>query len=59
MKSLFEGFRIALGRAGEASFMTTDEVRRKLNLKRKPGGDVLGTGTGSGNAQQTTEPAGA
>lgn len=44
MKSLFEGFRIALGRAGEPGFMTTDEVRLKLNLKRTPGGDALAKG---------------
>ena len=44
MKSLFEGFRVALGRAGEPGFMTTDEVRLKLNLKRTTGGDTLATG---------------
>jgi HK97 family phage portal protein len=37
-KSLFESFRIALGRAGEKPFMTSDEVRQRLNLKRTPGG---------------------
>ena len=31
-KSLFESFRIALGRAGEAGFMTVDEVRSRLNM---------------------------
>jgi hypothetical protein len=28
MKSLFESFRVAIGRAGEPGFMTTDEVRQ-------------------------------
>lgn len=43
-KSLFEAFRIALGRAGEPGFMTTEEVRERLNLKRKPDGTLnLGT----------------
>lgn len=44
MKSLFEGFRVALGRAGEPAFMSTDEVRQKLNLKKTTGGDALATG---------------
>ena len=39
-KSLFESFRIALGRAGEPGFMTTEEVRDRLNLKRKPDGTL-------------------
>ena len=43
-KSMIEGFRTAIGRAGEPGFMTADEVRRRLNLKRKPGGDTLATG---------------
>jgi HK97 family phage portal protein len=45
MKSLFEAFRTALGRAGEPGFMTTNEVRRLINLKTKPDGDTLATGT--------------
>jgi len=40
-KSLFESFRIALGRAGEKPFMTSDEVRQRLNLKRTTGGDSM------------------
>lgn len=43
-KSMFESYRIALGRAGEPGFMTPDEVRTRLNLKRLPGGDTLSTG---------------
>lgn len=53
MKSLFESFRVALGRAGEPGFMTTDEVRLKLNLKRTPGGDTLGDG---GQNAPTSQP---
>lgn len=44
MKTLFESFRVAIGRAGEPGFMTTDEVRDKLRLKRTPGGDQLSSG---------------
>lgn len=53
MKSLFEGFRVALGRAGEPGFMTTDEVRLKLNLKRTNGGDTLATGVTNAPQQAT------
>ncbi|MFN3424884.1 MAG: phage portal protein [Novosphingobium meiothermophilum] len=54
MKTLFESFRVAIGRAGEPAFMTTDEVRDKLRLKRTAGGNVLGSGqlTGTGNATE-------
>lgn len=54
MKTLFESFRIAVGRAGEPGFMTTDEVRDKLRLKRTPGGDSLSSGqpTGTSDAPQ-------
>jgi HK97 family phage portal protein len=44
MKSLFESFRVAIGRAGEPGFMSTDEVRLKLNMKRTDGGDKLASG---------------
>lgn len=57
MKSLFESFRIALGRAGEPGFMTADEVRMKLNLKAK-GNDTLSTGALNA-PEQTAQPAGA
>lgn len=50
-KSLFEAFRVALGRAGEPGFMTTEEVRERLNLKRKPDGS-LNTGTPNEPAAQ-------
>lgn len=57
MKSLFESFRIALGRAGEPGFMTADEVRMKLNLKAK-GNDTLSTGALNA-PEQTAQPTGA
>lgn len=53
-KSLFESLRVALGRAGEPAFMTVEEVRRKLSLKRTPDG-VL---TPGGTVDQTPPAAG-
>lgn len=53
-KSLFESFRIAVGRAGEPGFMTVEEVRGKLNLKRRPDG-ALNPG---GANEQAAQPAG-
>ena len=44
MAALFTSFRTALGQPGQPGFMTTDEVRMKLNMKRTPGGDKLSTG---------------
>lgn len=58
MKALFESFRIAIGRAGEPGFMTTDEVRAKLNLKKTPGGNALSNGTTNGT-EPTAAAAGA
>jgi HK97 family phage portal protein len=55
MKSLFEAFRISAGRAGEPGFMTTDEIRTRLKLKKLPGGDQLNKGTP--NAQPPAQPA--
>lgn len=54
LKSLIESFRMAIGRAGEPGFMTTNEVRRKLRMNRIDGGDMLNPGiqqSGSQNAQ--------
>jgi hypothetical protein len=45
MKSLFESYRIALGRAGEPGFMSVNEVRARMSLKRIDGGDELNKGT--------------
>lgn len=47
-KSLFESFRIAVGRAGEPGIMTVEEVRSRLNLKRTPDGVLF---NGATNAQ--------
>lgn len=58
MKTLFESFRIAVGRAGEPGFMSTDEVRQKLKLKKTPGGDALTSGTPNG-PEPTSATAGA
>lgn len=40
LKTLIETFRIALGRAGEAPIMTVEEVRNRLNLSRRPDGNL-------------------
>jgi HK97 family phage portal protein len=42
-KSRNEGYRIALGRAGEPGWMAVNEVRRLENLPPKEGGDDLAT----------------
>lgn len=49
-KSRNEGFRIALGRAGEPGWITINEVRRLINMPPVPNGDVLNTG-GQANAK--------
>ena len=38
LKSLFEAYRVAVGRAGEPGWMTTEEVRQKTGMKLKPDG---------------------
>lgn len=54
-KSLFESFRIAIGRAGEPGFMTTEEVRDRLNLKRVPDGTL---NPGGSTDEEPAPPAG-
>lgn len=44
-KSRNEGYRIALGRAGEPAWMTINEVRKLENLKPVQGGDTLNNGS--------------
>lgn len=44
-KTRIDGYRAALGRAGEPGFMTVNEVRRKENLPPVPGGNDLNMGT--------------
>lgn len=55
-KSLFDAFRVALGRAGEPGFMTVEEVRSRLSLKRQPDGELS---KGTADAPQAPQPAGA
>lgn len=45
MKSMFDAFRVGLGRAGEPGFLTVEEVRQALNLKRQPNGQLFNGGT--------------
>lgn len=56
LKSLFEAYRTALGRAGEPGFMTVEEVRDKIKLKRQPD-TPLPTG-GTNAPEQASQPAG-
>ncbi|MDF0540793.1 phage portal protein [Sphingobium sp. H39-3-25] len=59
LKTLFETFRSALGRAGEQGFMTRDEVRGLINFGKTEGGDTFNeakssegqTNKGQANAQ--------
>ena len=41
MTTLFNSFRVGLGRAGEPGFLTVAEVRQALNLKRQPDGELF------------------
>lgn len=52
-KTRMEGFRIALGRAGEPGWMTVNEIRKKENQASIAGGDVLNTGMS--DEKQNTE----
>lgn len=40
MKSMFEAYRVAIGRAGEPGFMTSREVRQRLSMPRDPDGEL-------------------
>jgi HK97 family phage portal protein len=53
MKTMFEGFRVALGRAGEPGWMTAQEIRTRLNLKREPDGNL---NTGATDAPRPAQP---
>lgn len=44
-KTRMEGFRVALGRAGERNWVSVNEVRDQLNLEPVPGGDRFFDGT--------------
>ncbi len=54
LKTLFETFRTAIGRAGEPGFMTRDEVRKLINLGKTPNGGTFNEGTP--NAKPSAEP---
>lgn len=54
MKSMFEAFRIGIGRAGEPGFISVEEARMRLNMKRRPDGTLS---QGSSNAEPSQPPA--
>lgn len=59
-KSRMEGYRIAVGRAGEPGWMTTNEIRRLENLPPVEGGDTLAgaePAEGTGNEKQAASAA--
>lgn len=58
MSELFSSFATALGNGGSKPFMTTDEVRQKLNLRPTPGGNSLDQGNAN-EPEPTAQPAGA
>lgn len=51
LKTLFETFRIALGRAGEPAWMSVEEVRKRLSMSRKVDGILPEHHSGSAPAQ--------
>lgn len=53
-KTRNEGYRIALGRAGEPGWMTVNEVRRLDNLPPIDGGDELNKATQSAKTAEST-----
>jgi HK97 family phage portal protein len=60
-KTRTEGYRVALGRAGEPGWMTVNEVRRLENLPRMDSGDELNTGiqpAGNPDEKPPAQPAG-
>lgn len=58
-KTLIEGFRAAIGRAGEPGFITAEEARERIGLSRQPAHGKLNPGTpvtGAPNAPESAEP---
>lgn len=51
-KTRNDGYRVAIGRAGEPGWMTVNEIRKLENLPPVPDGDTLNTG--ANNANQPT-----
>jgi len=56
--AMFNAFKVALGGAGAPGFMTVNEVRGRLSLKRIEGADKLSEG-GPNAPQPNPQPAGA
>jgi HK97 family phage portal protein len=54
-KTMFDGFRVAIGGPGMPGFMSIDEVRAKIKLGKVPGGDQLYSG-GNRAADGPAEP---
>lgn len=52
LKTRFEAYRIAIGRAGEPGFMTQNQARKLENWPAMEGGDLLNTGVNN-NADAT------
>lgn len=50
IKTRFDAYRVAIGRAGEPGFMTPEEVRTKENLPAVPEKGTLTTGVSDDNA---------
>lgn len=55
MKSMFEAYRVAIGRAGEPGWMTAEEVRFRLNLKKTPDMGKLTTGATDAQPPQPSQ----
>ncbi len=53
-KTRMEGYRTALGRAGEPGWMTKNEIRKLENLPPVPGGDELNEGINNESTSETT-----
>ncbi|MGI4876644.1 MAG: phage portal protein [Janthinobacterium lividum] len=56
MAVLFAAFRIAIGRSGEAGFMSTNDARRALRLPTTPDGDKLAVATPPAAVKPAIDP---
>jgi HK97 family phage portal protein len=56
LKTLLESYRIALGRAGEQPIMTVREVRKRLDLARKPDGELVAPATAAPTSPAPVDP---
>ena len=52
----FNAYRVAIGRAGEPGFMTTEEVRKRIGLKCDPDGVLLNMPTTSASGPGAQDP---